>query len=1241
MRFALRKGHGRPVEPNVFETANAGFAQIMYEEYLRDPASVTPEWRWYFENGVAGLGPEAAGNGHHPSVVTGGPPAGSAAPAGERPAAPTAAVAQVAGRPAAEPPTGAIAITGPAARLVANMNESRSMPTATSFREIPVAILEVRRRELNAALRSAGRAEKVSFTHLIGYAVARAAQARPALTSVYAEAGGVPYRIPGGAANLGIAVDVERKDGSRGLVVPVIHDAATKSFVEFHTVYESLVEKARGNKLLPDAFAGANMTLTNPGGLGTVASVPRLMPGQGSIIAVGAITYPPAFTDVSDDKLRELGIAKVMTITSTYDHRVIQGAESGEFLRAVDNLLQGEERFYEEVFASLGLHASTAATPPALPASRPSRAWNPVIESQADLYHVAAAMALVKAHRTHGHLAAHLDPLGSEPIGEPALDPEPLGLSVDVMSRIPTAVLRISTPGQTLAEALPRLQEAYCGTMAYELEHISNHGERVWLRQMIETGHHRQPLAVDEEKWLYQRLIDVEAFERFLHKAYLGQKRFSVEGVDLLVPMLDLIIELAAQQGAREVVIGMAHRGRLNVLAHTVGRAYETIFAEFEGAKHAGVAGQSLDGGTGDVKYHHGAEGGYKTRSGKVVTVTLSPNPSHLEFVGPVVDGRARAEQTTRKGREAHHDPSAALPVIIHGDAAFAGQGVVAETFNLGALNGYRTGGTIHLITNNQIGFTTDMMDSRSTRHASDLAKGFDVPIVHVNADDAEACLAAVRLAMAYRERFHEDILIDLVGYRRHGHNEGDEPTYTQPRMYERIKALPTARQQYAALLARRGVATESESEQLYTAGYQRLTEIQQAFKASMAKPLAHKPAPPAERSSGVEPETALPVETLQALNQQLLTWPDGFAVNQKLRKQFERRRAALGPDGGIDWAHAEALALAGLLVEGIPIRLTGQDSERGTFSQRHLVLHDAVSGQTHTPMKLLPGALASLELHNSPLSELATLGFEYGYSAAAPETLVLWEAQFGDFVNGAQVIIDQFIVSGLSKWGLTTRLTLLLPHGYEGQGPEHSSARLERFLQQCAEGNIRVANPSTPAQYFHLLRRQARRARQRPLVVMTPKSLLRLPQASSRIEDLATGGFSPVLDDAVAASYRDQVTRVVLCSGKVYYDLLAGADGGDRSRVALVRMEQLYSFPEEELRAMFAGYSHLAELVWTQEEPRNMGAWSYVEGRLHAILPPGVTLRYAGRPERASPAEGYGAAHAAEQKRIVDEALR
>jgi 2-oxoglutarate dehydrogenase E1 component len=707
----------------------------------------------------------------------------------------------------------------------------------------------------------------------------------------------------------------------------------------------------------------------------------------------------------------------------------------------------------------------------------------------------------------------------------------------------------------------------------------------------------------------------------------------------MLVPMLDLTIECAAESGARDVVIGMAHRGRLNVLAHTVGRPYETIFAEFEGGRHVEAGQLTPEGGTGDVKYHHGAEGAYRTGRNKAITVTLSPNPSHLEFVAPVVDGRARAKQTQRRGREAHHDPTAALPVTIHGDAAFAGQGVVAETLNLGALKGYRTGGTLHIITDNQIGFTTDTEDARSTRYASDLAKGFDIPIIHVNGDDPEACLSAVRLSMAYRDRFHQDVLIDLVGYRRHGHNEGDEPVYTQPIMYERIKALPTTRELYARALVAAGVVSQEEADRQASEAYDRLVDIQQGFKASMSRGTPSE-SPHKLPGAGLEVDTALAAEFLVALNEQLLSWPEGFSVHPKLVKQLERRRAALGPDGGIDWAHAEALALASLLTEGVPVRLTGQDTERGTFSQRHMVLHDIATGERLAPIQRLPGALAPLEVHNSPLSELATLGFEYGYSAAAPDALVLWEAQFGDFINGAQVIVDQFLSAGLSKWGLTTRLTLLLPHGYEGQGPEHSSARLERFLQLAAEGNIRVANPTTPAQYFHLLRRQARRTRQRPLVVMTPKSLLRLPQAGSRLEELSQGRWFPVLDDPATTGRADGITRMILCTGKIYYDLLAEAEKLKEQRPALVRLEQLYSFPWAEMRALLARYPRLEQLLWVQEEPRNMGAWSYLALKLHELAPPGVQVSYVGRPERASPAEGYPAAHAGEQSRIIREAL-
>ena len=1234
------------MDPNVFETANAGFAQVMYEEFLRNPAGVDPAWRELFERGVA----PANGNGVDRRSTASPASTASAPTPTPAPAAPTGS--NGAGDGAG--PANGTAIKGPAARLVQNMNESLGVPTATTFRELSVATLERQRKALNDGLKAAGRSEKISFTHLIGWAIVQATKQHPVMSHTFAQHDGTPYRITPPSINLGLAVDVTRKDGSRGLVVPVIKGAETMDFAGFHAAYEQVVEKARTNKLMPDDFAGATMSLTNPGGLGTVASVPRLMAGQGSIIAVGAITYPPEFATVAPEKLRELGVSKVMTVTSTYDHRIIQGAESGAFLASLDGMLQGEDGFFEGVGTSMRLGAPEVAgaavarsgpasaepTPPLASSAAPatSGASGSMVATAEDLFHVAAAMALVKAFRTHGHLAARLDPLGSEPKGDPALDPVPLGLTPEIMARIPSAVLRIATPGATLAESYPALMTAYCSTMAYQVEHIASHEERVWLRAQIESGKFRTPLPAEAKQALYKRLVQVEALERFLHKAYLGQKRFSIEGVDMLVPMLDEVNHVAADHGVRDVVLGMAHRGRLNVLAHTVGRPYDTIFAEFEGGRNVEAGKMTPEGGTGDVKYHHGAEGAVRTASGKTITVTLVPNPSHLEFVGAVVDGRARAEQTNRRSREAHHDMSAALPVVIHGDAAFAGQGVVAETLNLGALKGYDTGGTLHLITNNQVGFTTDWQDARSTTYASDLAKGFDIPVIHVNGDDAEACISAVRLALAYRDKFGKDVLIDLVGYRRHGHNEGDEPAYTQPLMYSRIKELPTVREQYGARLVGEGVLSEEQREQEAKAAYDRLVEIQQAFRSSMGKGAPAAPRKPVV--AGHEVDTRVAPELLTTLNEQLVSWPAGFAVHPKLSKQFERRKPALGPEGGIDWAHAEALAFASLLVEGVPIRLTGQDTERGTFSHRQLVQHDVKTGQEWCPMQHLASATAPFELHNSPLSELATLGFEYGYSAAAPEALVLWEAQFGDFVNGAQVIVDQFLAAGLSKWGITTRLTLLLPHGYEGQGPEHSSARLERFLQLAAEGNIRVANATTPAQYFHLLRRQAKRTRQRPLVIMSPKSLLRHPLATSTLDELAHGHWHPVIDDPTSESRREKVTRVVLCSGKVYYDLRAEADKQPDRPISLVRVEQLYSFPWAELRELLAKYPNLQELVWVQEEPRNMGAWTYAEPKLRELLPKGAVLGYVGRPDRASPAEGYPAMHAMEQARIVGEAV-
>jgi 2-oxoglutarate dehydrogenase E1 component len=1126
-------------------------------------------------------------------------------------------------------------LKGASAMLARYMDESRSIPTATSFRTITVTVLDGRRKQLKAA------GHKVSFTHLIAYAVARAATERmPVMARHFAEIDGRPHVIDEGRVNLGIAVDVERKDGGRTLMVPVIRDAGRLSFVEFLAAFGDLITRARENKLTADDLQGANVSLTNPGGIGTIASVPRLMSGQGTIVATGSIDYPVGLGAIG----ATLGAEKVMTMTSTYDHRIIQGAESGQFLQVVEAYLQGEHGFYEQVFSDLGAPVGPAPMPPSPDGSQPAVVAAPqaapAVPDEQLLQAVQAATSLIKAHRTHGHLAARLDPLGSEPEGDPALDPEPLGLTEDIMRRIPSKVLRIGVPGATLWDALPHLRETYCGTIAYEIEHIASHRQRVWLREKIETGAFRQPLTNEEKRRLLRRLTDVDSLERFMHKAYLGQKQFSVEGLDMTVPMIDETIQLSGSQGAREVVIGMAHRGRLNVLAHNLGRAYETLFREFEGASSIEAVTTIPQGGTGDVKYHHGAQGTYQLDDERSVIVRLESNPSHLEFVAPVVDGATRAVQTSRQGPHTHLDTNAAVPIVLHGDAAFPGQGVVAETFNLQALDGYTVGGTLHLIQNNQVGFTTDPDDSRSTRWASDLAKGFDVPIIHVNADDVEACISAVRLAFAFRQEFGHDVLIDLIGYRRFGHNETDEAAYTQPEMATKIKAKTPVREIFAAKLVEQGVISQAEADAMAQEIWDNLSARHRALKEQLAAEDADQPTGGYEldRSQSPEVKTAVPEEELLELNEELLELPEGFAVHPKLARQLERRRATVGPDGGIDWAQAEALAFASLLSEGSPIRLTGQDSERGTFSHRHLVLHDHKTGQRVSPIQNLSSATAPMELHNSPLSEVACLGFEYGYSMEAPETLVLWEAQFGDFVNGAQVIIDQFIVSALAKWGQTTRLTLLLPHGYEGSGPEHSSARLERFLQLAAEGNIRVANLTTPAQYFHLLRRQAKVAKRRPLVIMTPKSLLRLPQATSRIEHLSESRFYPVL--AEPRIDEEKVTRLVLCTGKIFYDLKGHATRENNEGVAISRVELLYPFPQQQILEEVSRYPNLREVVWVQEEPRNMGARAHMSPRLLHILPSSLEFGYIGRPERASPGEGYPAAHTIEQTRIIRTAL-
>jgi 2-oxoglutarate decarboxylase len=1148
-------------------------------------------------------------------------------------------------------------LKGPAATLARAMNESRSIPTATSFRTLPVDTLDAKRKALNGVL--AERGTKVSFTHLIAWAIVQAAKRWRVMSRSYAERDGKPHVLESEHVNLGIAVDVERRDGSRALLVPCIKAADTLEFNDFHSYYEELIRKTRDNSLTADDFQGTNITLTNPGGIGTVASVPRLMTGQGTIVATGSIAYPPEWGHAPTDKLKQLGVSKVMTMTSTYDHRVIQGAESGNFLKAIEELAQGEHDFYEKVAESLGIeagvvttaHPTSASAPPLLAAGATMPAAEaPSVVTPADeelLQAVQAATSLLKAYRTHGHLAAKLNPLGGDGKGDPALEPENLNLTPELMGKIPASILRIGVPGETLLEALPRMRDAYCGTIAYQIEHLSSHQQRMWLREMIETGSHRAELDPDQKRSLLERLIEVFQFERFLQKAYLGQKMFSIEGLDSTVPMIDEIATIARRDGAEEVVIGMAHRGRLSVLAHNLGRSLESIMAEFEGAKALDAVKRTdalRHGGTGDVKYHHGAEGLFETPDGDI-KVRMYPNPSHLEFVDPVVTGAARAAQTGHSGPHLEHDPKLAVPVLLSGDAAFPGQGIVAETFNLQSLEGYATGGTIHIITDNQVGFTTDPQEGRSTPYAADMAKGFNVPIIHVNADDAENSVAAIRLAMAYRREWGRDIVIDLIGYRRYGHNETDEPAYTQPEMAAKIKKHPPVSQKYAERLIEEGViesvAVDEDAEQRRD----QLSGIHKELKGKIERGEFEDPTVTGtgtgelDRTKSPDVETKVAEKRLKALNEELLKLPDSFSVHKKLRKPLMRRLDIL-EEGPIEYGHAEALAFASLLTEGTHIRLTGQDTERGTFSNRHLVLHDEKTGLQYAPIQHLSGALAPFEVHNSPLSEQACLGFEYGYSAASPDSLILWEAQFGDFTNSAQVIVDSFIASAESKWGQTTRLTLLLPHGYEGSGPEHSSARIERFLQLAAEGNMRLANPTTAAQYFHLLRRQARIAKPRPLIVFTPKGLLRLPDAAATMDDLTEGAFQFVLDDPTAGARRNEVKRLVLCSGKVYYDLANHDRRESAETVALARVELIYPFAKAQLKELISRYPSLDEIVWLQEEPKNMGCWSVMARRLPDLVPDGVEFRYIGRPERASPSEGYPAAHRSEQERIVLTAL-
>lgn len=1164
---------------------NVWLIDEMYREYLAHPEAVSDSWREFFSD----YRPQGIRSLQVP------PPPAKAEPTEEG------------------VPEGAVPIVGGLARLVENMEQSLSLPTATSFRTVPIKLLEENRELINEYL-ARKLAGKVSFTHILAFAAVKALEHVPALRNTFAVYDGKPYRVVPEHVNLGIAVDVQRRDGSRTLLVPNIKAAETMDFPAFFAAYNEVLRKVRTNQLAPEDFAGTTMSLTNPGMLGTSQSLARLMPGQSFILATGSIDWPPELQHADPRTLAQLGVSKVMTLACTYDHRVIQGAESGSYLAAIAALLNGEHGFYEEIFASLEIPYEPL---------RLVRDANPYLVARDNLIEKeAAVLQLIHTYRVRGHLIAAINPLSSEPRTHVELELTRHGLSIwDLDREFYTGGLG-GKPRTTLREALRLLRGAYCHTVGVEYMHIQDPEQRAWIAQRVEQDPPPElPLAT--KKRILQKLNEAEAFERFLHTKYIGHKRFSLEGGEVLIPMLDHLLSLAADLGVEEVVMGMAHRGRLNVLANVLGMSYGKIFRQFEGD----LDPNSREG-TGDVKYHLGAKGTYLSPSGKKVAVELASNPSHLEAVDPVVEGMARAKQDERGDSER----TKVMPVLIHGDAAFAGQGVVAETLNMSALSGFRTGGTVHIVVNNGIGFTTAPADARSSVYATDVARMVQAPIFHVNGEDPEACLRVIALAVAFRMAFHKDVVVDLVCYRRWGHNEADEPAFTQPLMYAKIRDKRSVRKLYTELLVNRGDITLQEAEQALEQ-FQRLLE--QAFEETkesapppvevvFREPVPPEPAPPAPPVSR---------EALQQVATCLGTVPEGFSVHPKLSRLLAYRARCL--QQGVDWGAAELLAFGSLLLEGIPVRLSGQDSRRGTFSHRHAVLVDQKTGQTYVNLEHLPGSRAQFLIYDSLLSEYAVMAYEYGYSVARPQALVLWEAQFGDFANGAQIVIDQFVTSAHEKWDQHARLTLLLPHGYEGQGPEHSSARIERFLQLAAGDSMRVTFPTTAANLFHLLRSQAHLPHPKPLVVFTPKSFLRAELARSSGEELLSGHFRPVLDDPAPPK---EPGVAVLCTGKVFFDLYPEREKG-QVPVVLLRLDQLYPFPQEELKNVLATYPTVQEVRWVQEEPRNMGAWPFLKEYLPEAVGP-RHLRVVSRPPACSPATGSAKLHEAEQAHLVALAL-
>ena len=1110
-------------------------------------------------------------------------------------------------------------LKGMSKTLAANMDASLSIPTATSVRAIPAKLLIDNRIVINSHL-GRTRGGKVSFTHIIGYAIIRALKEFPSQNVYYEEVDGKPAAVSPANINFGLAIDIPKPDGTRALLVPNIKKAQRLNFAEYLTAYEDLVKRARDNKLTAEDFSGTTASLTNPGGIGTVHSVPRLTKGQGCIIGAGALDYPAEFQGMSEEHLAKVGVSKVITLTSTYDHRVIQGAGSGEFLRIINELLLGERGFYDDIFADLRIPY------------QPVRWATDFDKSDSDSRSKETRVQeLINSYRVRGHLMADIDPLEYQQRTHPDLDVLTHGLSLWDLDR------SFNTGGfggkskMLVRDVLKILRDTYCRTVGIEYMHIHSPEERKWMQEKLERPYEKP--SHDQQLRILEKLNEAEAFETFLQTKFVGQKRFSLEGGESTIAALDAILQAAADANLAEVAIGMAHRGRLNVLTNIAGKTYGQVFREFEGNTDTKTVQ-----GSGDVKYHLGTEGTFTGPNGNQTNVYLAANPSHLEAVNPVLEGIVRAKLDRMDKSPAEYP---VVPVLIHGDAAFAGQGVVPETLNMMSLRGYRTGGTVHIVINNQVGFTTPPSMSRSTVYATDVAKGIQAPIFHVNGDDPEAVVRVSQLAFEYRQSFQKDAIIDLVCYRRRGHNEGDDPSMTQPLMYNLIEAKRSVRTLYLESLVGRGDITREEFEQSNTDFQARLEQAFTDVHEAMSQPVELQARPigigtTASDNPEFKHESSVSREVVELIGNAHSNLPPSFNVHPKLQ-QLLAKRVEMSREGGIDWGFGELLALGSLLVEGVNIRMSGQDTRRGTFVQRHAVFHDRENGQEWMPLRNLTAEQAKFYIYDSLLSEYAAMGFEYGYSVERKDALVLWEAQFGDFANGAQTILDEFISSAEQKWGQHSSLVLLLPHGYEGQGPDHSSARIERYLQLCAENNMTVAQPSTPANHFHLLRRQAYARPRRPLVVFTPKSMLRLKAASSNVADFTSGSFQLVIDDERGLN-KQAVKRVLFCSGKVYWDLLAEAEKRGDQQTAIVRVEQLYPTPVDEIKQVYAKYPG-AELFWVQDEPANQGPWTYIGLFLPKYMG-GQVAKLISRPASASPATGSAKRHAVEQADLIERAF-